>query len=185
MRTRKIFAIALLTGVLAAGRVLAEDLWIHVQVNEGKGDANVEINLPLSALEKMDGFIPREARESGRIRYNDRDFELSDLRRMLEEVERSPDATLIRVKEKDASVHVEKRGSYLHLRARETGEGREEVEIRMPLDVVSALLSGPGDELNIAAAFRALARMGEGELMTVTGPDETVRIWVDDRAARR
>ena len=182
MSTRKIFGIALLAGVLAAGRAVAEDLWIHVQVNEGKGDAKVEINLPLSAVEKMGGFIPREGRESGRIRYNDRDYELSDLRRMWDEVQRSPDATLIRVKERDSNVHVEKRGDYLLLHARETGGEREEVEIRMPLDVVSALLSGPGDELNIAAAMRALARLGEGELMTVTGADETVRIWVDDRA---
>jgi hypothetical protein len=182
MRTRKIFAVALLAGALAAGQVLAEDLWIHVQVNEGKGDATVEVNLPLSALEKMDGFIPREARESGRIRYNDRDFEVSDLRRMWDELERSPDATLIRVKEKDSNVHVSKKGDYLHVHALETGDGREEVEIKMPLDVVSALLSGSGDELNIAAALRALARRGAGELLTVNGANETVRIWVDDRA---
>lgn len=182
MRTRKIFGIALLAGALAAGRVLAQDLWIHVQVNEGKGDATVEINLPLSALEKMDGFIPREARESGRIRYNDRDFEAADLRRMWDELQRSPDATLVRVKEKDSNVHIAKKGDYLHVYALETGGAREEVEIRMPLEVVSALLSGPGDQLNIAAALRALARRGEGELLTVNGADETVRIWVDDRA---
>lgn len=182
MSTRKVFGIALLAGALAAGRAVAEDLWIHVQVNEGKGDANVEINLPLSALEKMDGFIPREARESGRIRYNDRDFEVSDLRRMWDELERSPDTTLIRVKEKDSNVHISKKGDYLHVYTQETGEGREEVEIKMPLEVVSALLSGPGEELNIGAALRALARRGEGELLTVNGADETVRIWVDDRA---
>ncbi|HYO16309.1 MAG TPA: hypothetical protein VE685_24180 [Thermoanaerobaculia bacterium] len=182
MSTRKIAGIALLAGALAAGRVMAEDLWIHVQVNEGKGDTAVEINLPLSALEKMDGFIPREARESGRIRYNDRDYEVSDLRSLWDELQRSPDATLIRVKEKDSRVHIEKRGDYLHVHALETGAGREEVEIKMPLDVVSALLSGSGDELNIGAALRALARRGEGELMTVNGTNETVRIWVDDRA---
>jgi hypothetical protein len=182
MSTRKIFGIALLAGALAAGRAVAADLWIHVEVNEGREDAKVEINLPLSALERMDGFIPREARESGRIRYNDRDYELSDLRRMWAELQRSPDATLIRVREKDSNVHVEKRGDYLHLHARETGGNREEVEIRMPVDVVSALLSGSGNELNIAAALRALARRGEGELLTVNSVNETVRIWVDDRA---
>jgi hypothetical protein len=182
MRARKIFGIALLIGALAAGRAVAEDLWIHVQVNEGKEDASVEINLPLSALEKMDGFIPREARESGRFRYNDRDYDVSDLRSMWDELQRSPDATLIRVKEKDSRVHIEKRGDHLHVHALETGAGHEEVEIKMPLDVVSALLSGSGDELNIAAALRALARRGEGELLTVNGVNETVRIWVDDRA---
>jgi hypothetical protein len=181
MNTRKIVGIALLAGALAAGRAAAEDLWIHVEVNEGGGDSNVEINLPLSALERVESFLPRGAREAGRVRYQDRDYRLSDLRRLWDEVQRSPDATLIRVNERDSQVHVAKRGDYLHVYALEKTGGGEEVEMKLPVEVVSALLSGPGDELNIEAAVRALARRGPGELLTVKGVNETVRIWVDDR----
>jgi hypothetical protein len=51
--------------------------------------------------------------------------------------------------------------------------------------VVAALLSGSGDELNVGAALEALVRRGEGELLTVNGDDETVRIWIDARSDRR
>ena len=48
--------------------------------------------------------------------------------------------------------------------------------------MLDALLSGEGDELNIEAAIRALVEQGEGELVTVSGDDETVRVWVDNIA---
>ena len=57
--------------------------------------------------------------------------------------------------------------------------------MKIPLEVVSALLSGKGDEMNVGAAVQALARRGEGELVTVTGDDETVRIWVDSASETR
>jgi hypothetical protein len=47
---------------------------------------------------------------------------------------------------------------------------------------VSALFSSDGDELNFGAALEALSRRGEGELLTVNGNDETVRIWVDSHS---
>ena len=50
---------------------------------------------------------------------------------------------------------------------------------------MAALLSGSGDELNVQAALEELARSGEGDLLTVTGDDETVRIWVDRSAEGR
>ena len=55
----------------------------------------------------------------------------------------------------------------------------EDVQARIPLTVMAALLSGTGDELDIGAALEALAAEGAGELITVTGDEETVRIWVD------
>ncbi len=59
------------------------------------------------------------------------------------------------------------------------GDGGENVEVRVPARVVDALLSGEGDELNLIAAMEALVDEGEGNLVTVTGDDENVRVWVD------
>ena len=50
---------------------------------------------------------------------------------------------------------------------------------------MAALLSGSGDQLNVDAALDELARFGEGELLTVTGDDQTVRIWVDHASEAR
>ncbi|HEY4592446.1 MAG TPA: hypothetical protein VIJ61_08570, partial [Thermoanaerobaculia bacterium] len=68
------------------------------------------------------------------------------------------------------------------MRAVERNGKREEVQARVPLPVVSALLSGNGDEINLEAAFEALARHGQGELLTVRSDDETVRIWIDQQS---
>jgi hypothetical protein len=45
--------------------------------------------------------------------------------------------------------------------------------------VVSALLSGEGEEVNLDAALDELSRHGQGEILTVHSEDETVRIWID------
>ena len=50
---------------------------------------------------------------------------------------------------------------------------------------MAALLSGSGDQLNVDAALDELARFGEGELLTVTSDEETVRIWVDHASEGR
>ena len=193
MNGKKIFGIALLAaGVTAsaafAGSRSTDDLWLHVKVHDANEDSRVTINLPLSVIEKAGPMIPREARTSGRIRFgNDEDFTIDELREMWQEVQRKPDATFITVDERDSKVRVAKRGNTLHVFAVDKGVGKrdEEVEIKIPVPVINALLSGEGEQLNIGAAIQALARQGAGELVTVTGDDETVRIWVDDISEAR
>lgn len=192
MNGKKIFGIALIAaGVTAsaafAGSRSTDDLWLHVKVHDANEDSRVTINLPLSVIEKAGPMIPREARTSGRIRFEDEDFTIAELREMWREVQRKPDATFITVDERDSKVRVAKRGNTLHVFAVDKGVGKrdEEVEIKIPVPVIDALLSGTGEELNIGAAIQALARQGAGELVTVTGDDETVRIWVDDISEAR
>ena len=60
--------------------------------------------------------------------------------------------------------------------------GDDAVEVRVPLAVVDALLSGEGDSLDIRAAIEALAEHGEGELVAVSERDEQVRVWIDRTA---
>jgi hypothetical protein len=65
----------------------------------------------------------------------------------------------------------------------ETRGDRERVEIKVPITVIDALLSGEGDELNLAAAIRALDAHGSQQLITVDDDDSQVRIWVDSDQA--
>lgn len=192
MNSKKIFGIALIAAGVTASAALAgsrstDDLWLHVKVHDGNEDSRVTINLPLSIVEKAGPMIPREARTSGRIRFEHEDFTISELREVWREVQRKPDATFVTVDERDSKVRIAKRGDTLHVFAVDKGKGRgnEEVEIKIPVPVINALLSGDGDQLNIGAAIQALARQGAGELVTVTGNDETVRIWVDDISEAR
>src|SRR6185295_4066739 len=122
--------------------------------------------------------ISDEARTSGRVRIHDRDYSVDELRRIWRQLEDGPDATYVTVNDQESKVRIAKRGNYLVMEANDRAQV-EDVQARVPLSVMRALLSGHGDELDIAAAMEALAAEGAGELITVTGDDETVRIWVD------
>jgi uncharacterized Ntn-hydrolase superfamily protein len=177
MNGKRILGSALIAAALAAGPAGAADLWFHVQVDGGRKGEQATINLPLSMVDKIASMISGEARSSGRVRIDDHDYSVAELRRIWQELERGPDATYVTVKEPDSKVRIAKRGDYLVVEANE--RGGEDVQARVPITVVRALLSGSGDELDVGAALEALARHGAGELVTVTGDDKTVRIWVD------
>lgn len=178
MNAKKTLGTALLAAGLTLGPAAAADLWFHVKVDGGKNGEQATINLPLSMVDKIAPMISEDARVAGRVRIDDRDYSVAELRRIWRELESGPDATYVTVNEPGSKVRIAKQGEYLVAEATDRHEG-EQVQARIPLMVVRALLSGSGEELDIAAALEALARHGEGELVTVTGDDETVRIWVD------
>ncbi len=186
MNGKKLLGMALLAAglVTTAQRAAAADLWLHIDVN-GKGD-QANINLPLSMVRSMAPMLEEKGHGAKRLRVRDKDFSVSELRQAWREIAKGPDANYVTVRDKDSDVHIGKQGDYLRLKAKDRGPNGEDVDIKVPLDVVAALFStGDGDELNFGAALEALARRGEGELMTVNGNEETVRIWVDSRAERR
>lgn len=183
MNGTKILGSALLAAALTAGQAAAADLWIHVKVDGQKGkEERVSINMPLSMVRNLSGMVSDDDRHHGRMRIHDHDYNVSDLRRAWREIEHGPDANFITVKDPDSDVKIAKRGDYLEMRAVDRNGKREEVEARVPLPVVSALLSGEGDEINLDAALEELSRHGQGELLTVHSDDETVRIWIDHQS---
>lgn len=184
-RTFAIATLALGLGTAGAFAAQNENLWIHIHVKDGK-DGNVSINLPVSMVEKMARSITTEAGGESRLRFNDEDVTVAELREIWNDLRRQPDATFITVDDTHSKVRVAKRGGYLIVRSKENRKGNgEEVEMKIPGTVVDALLSGSGERLDVAAAMQALARHGEGELVTVNSTGETVRIWVDETSETR
>lgn len=197
MTWNSVMGIALLLMGAAAAEAKT-NLWLHIKVHDGNDDSRVSINLPLSVVEAATPLIPEEARTAGQLRVDGHDLSVRDLRRIWREVQRQPDAAYVTVDEGHARVRVARSGGYLLIRAadrdtppesggggRERGRGGEHVEVRIPVPVVDALLQGAGDRFDLAAAVAALARTGEGELVTVNGGHETVRMWVDGDAEGR
>jgi hypothetical protein len=180
-KTLAIATLALGLGTAGAFAAQTENLWIHIHVKDGK-DGNVSINLPVSMVEKMAKNITTETDGNSKLRFNEEDITVAELREMWNDLRRQPDATFITVDDTHSKVRVAKRGGYLIVRSRDK---QEEVEMKIPGTVVDALLSAPGERLDVAAAMRALARHGEGELVTVSGTGETVRIWVDETSETR
>lgn len=177
---------ALLAAGLNAGAAGAADLWLHIDVhNKDKGGDQAKINLPISMIHNLAGMIPEDTQHAGRVHVKDHDYNIAEIRRAWRELQDGPDATFLTVNDPQSKVRIAKRGGYLELRATDQGGKAENVEARIPLSVMAALLSGSGDQLNVDAALDELARFGEGELLTVTSDDETVRIWVDHASETR
>lgn len=170
--------ILLLAALLAvAGFASASDLWLHVRVEE-QGGATVKVNLPLTMLEKAIPMIPKEHLEQGEIHLDEWDLDMAELRELWQEIKNSPDMTFVTVEEEDETVKVWKQEGYLLVNVLEQA-GTKSVDVRLPVSVVDALLSGEESELNVTAAMEALVEHGEGELVTVSEEEEHVRVWVD------
>jgi len=175
-----IVAVTLAALVFAGAGILGaaeNDLWLHVKVEEDN-DTKVTVNLPMSVVGKALPMLPQEHFKAGQMHLDDMDMSISEMRELWQEVQATPDATFVTVEEDDEQVKVWKEGGYLMVSVIE-GDGGENVEVRVPARVVDALLSGDGDELNLVAAMEALVDEGEGQLVQVTGDNESVRVWVD------
>jgi len=59
--------------------------------------------------------------------------------------------------------------------------GREVVRVEVPVEVVDALFSGEGNELNVREAFLRL-QSRRGDIVRVNDERSTVRIWIDERS---
>jgi hypothetical protein len=179
-----ILSLAMTAAAVVAAEAPARDLWLHVNVRETAG-GRVNVNLPVAVVEKVADLVPVDARRSGHVRMGEHDLTAAQLREVWRTVKNGPDATYVTVDEKDSKVRVAKSGRYLLVRTDDSTPNRSQVDVRIPVSVVEALLTGEGDELNVGAALRALARQGEGELVTVDDAKDTVRIWVDGAAESR
>lgn len=182
-RTPRTIGLLLTLALVATVPAAADtDLWLHVRV-DGRHGETVSVNLPLSLVEAALPMIPAEHFRDGRLVIDDHhwdsghDLSIADLRTIWQELKSSPDMTFVTVEDRDELVKVAKNGAYLLVDIED--DGRESAQVRMPMTVVDALLSGEGNELDIRAAIDALVAHGEGELVTVSEEDEQVRVWVD------
>ena len=68
------------------------------------------------------------------------------------------------------------------VRVRDSKNAGQTVDATIPMNVVNALVSGTQtDELDVAAALRALSDAGDTLLVTVQDATQHVRVWVDSR----
>ena len=211
MRQRKAWVIAavLTAALVAAGMVVTPitraqsgtqpaERWLHVSVisKEANGET-VRVNVPLALVEKVLPAISKDRLKSGKARV--REFEMNgmDIRVILEAVQNTRDGEFVTVESRKQTVRVAKEAGYLIVKVRGMKEPRktdkpdekpaapveERVDIRIPMSVVEALLSGAKDELDLVAAIRALSAHGDSILVTVEDGRNTVRVWVDSKNA--
>jgi len=190
MKTRQtliIAALALLVALPAAAQTASQDLWIHVKVHEDGGDnTRVTVNLPVTFLQGVLPLIENSGDfnvDGAKIEIEDSDISVDDLRRVLQSLKDSPDATFAEVQTDTETIVFYKQGDYLRVETEESQDGQgTEVHAHFPIAVLDALLSAPGQQLDLQAAIQALAAQGPGDLVTVRDGETSVRVWIDDVA---
>lgn len=187
MRLRGIGQAAGVAALMAsqAGSVAAQGptAWLHVRVEEAARKSRVSVNLPVSVVEAALQAAPEKIVSKGRVRLGHEgghDVQVADLRRAWTELKATGDAELVRVEEEDETVRIARAGGLVLIHV-DKPAGKESVRVEVPVDVVDALLSGEGDELNIRAAFTLLQKR-RGDIVRVNDDDSTVRIWIDEGA---
>jgi len=160
------------------------DRWLHVRVisADAKGDT-VKVNVPLDLAEKVLPAINHDRMHNGKVRLGNVECDGVDVRALLDAVRSSKDGEFVTVQKKDADISVAKKDGQLlvHVHDKERPKAQQ-VEVKVPMKVVEALLSGDKDELDIVAALHALATQGDMELVSVKDEENTIRVWVDSKS---
>ncbi len=175
------FCTLLLAAMPLLGATASDNYWLHVKVDEKPNGAHIRVNLPLSAVEAALPLIPEEHFRDGRIHIDsEHEIDVAQLRQIWKEIRDVPLATtIVSVEDREESVLVTRRDDHFLIEVEDRSGQGENVEVKLPFEVVEALLSGDGAELDLIAGLRALASYGEGELVAVNGKREQVRVWID------
>lgn len=175
--------------LLAAGLALAPALaqsggrWLHVRVVDGSEKAaSVKVNLPVSVLETMAQAIEDEHFRDGKIEIGHDGINAEQLQDLWKAIRASQDMEFVTVESDDATVKVAKSGKYLIAKVDgHDGDGGK-VDVRIPIDVVDALLQAPKGQLNVKGAIQVLAAHDDGALVQVHDGANEVKVWIDSKA---
>jgi hypothetical protein len=159
------------------------DRWLHVRVisTNAKGET-VRVNVPLELAEKVLPAIHHDRLHNGKVRIGCMDCDGVDIRTIFEAVRSSKDGEFVTVQSNDADISVMKKEGMLFVHVHDKNKPKHsQVEVKVPMKVVEALLSGSKDELDIVAGLHALAGQGDVELVSVKDDDNTIRVWLDSK----
>lgn len=167
----------------AASAVAAPpERYLHVRVEDSAKGENVNVNVPLSMAETVLPAVNKGPLHDGRITVPSAKMNGIDIHAIINSVRTAPDGEFVTVKEKDQDVSVSKLNGNIVIRVRDSKKNGQSVDATIPMKVVNALVSGTQtDELDVAAALRALSDAGDTLLVTVQDATQHVRVWIDTR----
>jgi hypothetical protein len=177
------FLLAAGLATTAASAVAAPpERYLHVRVEDSTKGENVNVNVPLSMAETVLPAVNKGPLHDGRITVPSAKMNGIDIHAIINSVRTAPDGEFVTVKEKTQDVSISKRDGNIVIRVRDSKKGGQTVDATIPMKVVNALVSGTQtDELDVAAALRALSDAGDTLLVTVQDATENVRVWIDTR----
>lgn len=176
---------ALLAGSTFKAQAQSSDRWIHVRVDnpEDKGEM-VHVNVPVALAEVLVSSVDHDELHHGHISVGHADLNGVDLRAMLDAVRSAPDGEFVSVKKRDQDIHVSKQNGFLLIRVTNSNRtDKQEIQITVPITVVQAMVAASkgSDNLDVAAALKALAALGDSELVNVKDGKKTIHISIDSK----
>ncbi len=173
-----------LTAALAAMLILVlpmaaadETRWLNVHVTEAEEGANVEVHLPLQLVLAVINSVDVDNFHAGKV-----DLEISDADidwpQVLAAVKEAPDGEFVKVDAEDARVRVSKSAGTLYVHVEENEENAI-VDVTLPMAVIDGLTIDENNQIDVAALLSTFDQLPNGDLVTVTSDDATVRVWVE------
>ncbi len=145
-------------------------------------DFDANINLPLSAVEPLLSLVPHGALSDRLLDLAGDEFNVGAMRGLWRAITDVGEAEFVAVDGEDETVRIARTGDEINVQVEECDEdGGETVDIRIPVAVVDALLSGDGETLNVHVAVEQLGEL-RGDIVRVSGGEHQVRVWIDDIA---
>jgi hypothetical protein len=171
--------------VLAAPAMAAPEQYLHVKVEDPANEENVNINVTLSMAEKILPAINNKKLHDGKVSIHSAEMNGVDLRALLDAVRTAPDNEFVTIKDKDSDVRVAKANGNFVVHVIDKKNSEQKVDVTVPLRIVDALFStAKNDELDVAAALKALSDAGDLLLVTVQSSSQKIRVWVDSRTTQ-
>jgi hypothetical protein len=156
--------------------------YLHVNVQDPMNDGSVNVNVPLSLAENILPAIDNQDLRDGKVSIHNQKMNGVNVAALLDAVRNAPDNEFVTVKDKDSDVRVAKANGNIVVRVTDKKNKDKKVDVTVPLKVADALFStAANNELDIAAALRALSDAGDVLLVTVQDSSQRVRVWVDSR----
>ena len=161
----------------------SSERYLHVRVMNPGTHELVRVNVPLSLAEKVIPAINHGQLRDGKVQIGGFTANDVNVRAILDALKTAPEGEFVTVQDNDSDVRVAKEHGQLVIRVKDKN-GKENVDVTIPWNVAQALISDTGDDqLNVEAAIKALESAGDLTLVTVTGSDESVRIWIDSNSS--
>jgi hypothetical protein len=180
-------------GWLAAGMMVLvaplmaapAEKYLHVNVEDPTKGEDINVNVTLSMAEKILPAINNHDLHDGKVSIHSAEMNGVDVRAVLDAVRTAPDNEFVTIKDKDSDVRVAKANGNIIVHVIDKKNKEQKVDVTVPLKVVDALFAtAKNNELDIAAALRALSDAGDVLLVTVEDSSQKVRIWVDSRSTQ-
>jgi hypothetical protein len=136
----------------------------------------------LELAEKVLPAVNHDRLHNGKVRIDSSDINDVDLHALMEAIRSAKDGEYVTVQGNDNDVRVAKEGNHLMIHVVDkNGPKKSQVEVKVPMKVVEALLSAGKDELDLVAALHALGAQGDVELVSVKDSENTVKVWLDSK----